>query len=442
MELTNIKKSNYNIFIAKENEKDLIFNSFSGAFALMDEESQFLYNNIENIDYDKLSSNEKKIIDLMIKNGFLIDFNLDEFKTMQLKANIKRYALDNKTKYFTIAPTLKCNMNCFYCFEKNAKEIDGMNTVVIESLIKFIDKETNGIDNLIISWYGGEPLLESETILKLSDAFIEICKSKNIHYKATMTTNGTLLDKETAKMLKSVCKIEHVQITLDGCKEIHDKRRSLKNNLSSFDTIIKNIEDAQEYIDISIRVNIDKFNYLEAKKLIDCIYEHKKWVNKVAMYFAPVEDFPNSCTSCNSCFNMNEFGKVINPVLNYLYEKGGFKSIKQLIPRNRTLCCSNIAISNFVIDPNGDLYKCWNSVGDDSEVIGNIVEGQKFNYRNIEWLSINTPKECTDCNILPMCQGGCAYTRLNNGNKPACNKDSVTFKENLKLVYDQHKKVY
>ena len=47
-----------------------------------------------------------------------------------------------------------------------------------------------------MTWYGGEPLMNIETIERLSDFFVEFCKENDIEYTAMVVTNGFNLTKE------------------------------------------------------------------------------------------------------------------------------------------------------------------------------------------------------------------------------------------------------
>lgn len=57
-----------------------------------------------------------------------------------------------------IAPTLDCNFRCPYCFEDLKKIYMTKGTVnAIKNFVR--NKIKNGVTNLNVSWYGGEPLL-------------------------------------------------------------------------------------------------------------------------------------------------------------------------------------------------------------------------------------------------------------------------------------------
>ena len=74
---------------------------------------------------------------------------------------------------------------------------------------------------MIIEWFGGEPMLEYDTI----------------PYVRLMTTTGSLLYLERLNKLLNY-RVYTYQVTLDGMNYTHDKMRLNKNSkISSFDNV-------------------------------------------------------------------------------------------------------------------------------------------------------------------------------------------------------------
>lgn len=72
------------------------------------------------------------------------------------------------------------------------------------------------------------------------------------------------------------------------------------------------------------------------------------------------------------CFSDKEFSEE---EFNFYIEalKRGFNLIN--IPGQNLGICGAISLNNYVIDPLGDLYKCWNEIGRKEKAVGNVVEG-------------------------------------------------------------------
>jgi uncharacterized protein len=455
-----LKRSSYNVEIKRlENGDILLFNSLTLAFGIMDIQTQEIYFNIENIKPDNikldninleninpqntdLENTDEKIknsIDIMKNNGFLIESTINEFDYIKVLEKTSRY--NKGILKLTIAPTLNCNMACPYCYEGKLNK--KMDEETINSMIRFVENYIieNRITAFATLWYGGEPLLEKDTIYNLSRRFIDLCKTNNISYTSNIVTNGVLLDYITAKTLKEECMVRSAQITIDGLREVHNKRRILIDGQDSFGKIISNIDDAKDVLDIIIRVNVDKTNVDQTEKLIEYFIDEKKWNEKVKFYFAPVNNLSETCNNkVTACFVPEEFGYIDGDLLRKIYIKGIFSTIEALYPKVLFFSCGAIASNEFVVDPDGFLYKCWNQVGIKEQSVGNLAHGEILNNENVKWLSLELPKKCETCNVLPICQGGCPLVRLKNNNASACGYKTISFKENLLITYEQHAK--
>lgn len=87
------------------------------------------------------------------------------------------------------------------------------------------------------------------------------CKIKIINH--SIVTNGYLINDNVIDFFRRA-NLKHIQITLDGCEENHNKTRFLKADHSdTYNKIVSNIlKTAKELpsISINVRVNINKKN--------------------------------------------------------------------------------------------------------------------------------------------------------------------------------------
>ena len=426
------KKSIYNIIINPNNNDDyekkfIIYNTYSSALAILNNELKKIYDNIEKV--NNKSENEQ----FLFENGFIVDENINEYKKLCSDERLNRY--NSKILNLTIAPTLSCNMNCIYCYEDNLNI--KMNNEVINAILIFIDEKIkkDNIEKINILWYGGEPLLQVDTIKFLSEKIIELTNKYSIDYSSSIVTNGVLINENFRDFFRE-CKIKNIQITLDGLSNIHNKRRPLKNGLDSFEIIIKNIEYISKYINVIIRVNIDKENYKEISKLLD-FFINKNLIEKIKFYFYPVvKKNTSACkVSSNNCLSTNEFKKIEKELLYKLYNTNNINSIHNLYPRRSPNFCTAICNNSFVIDPEGYLYTCWDYIGIKEKSIGTIFNKLNINNEYSKWLLLDTPIECSECKLVPLCKGGCPASRIATKNKYCCDPKLVNIEEKLKLIY-------
>lgn len=429
------KKSNYNVVVDKlENGEILIYNTLNNTFGIMNVKTQEIYDNIEKcneLDLPQIE-NDDDFKDLL-KYGYIIPCENNEL--MYLKFNSQYQKFKNNECNLTIAPTLDCNMACPYCYEeKKSISMDEKIQLVLSDFVKDVLVKNN-YKKLHVSWYGGEPLLEIDIIKNISKNLIEICREQDVNYSASIITNGVLLDLDIAKILKNDCYVNRAQITIDGLPEYHNKRRILKDGKKSFDIICQNIDLCKDIMDIGVRINVDTNNMENVQSLCNYFINEKKWVDNVFFYLAPVENYTDGCYfSDTNCLSNEEFAKLDLAFVEKLYQLNSDAIRKKLYPIRKNNFCAAVTYGNYVIDPEGYLYTCWNVIGKKEKSIGNIIEKNVMSNEYLKWLTYEPDKKCTECSMLPICMGGCPYEYFRRG-EPFCEKKILNYKEKLKIAY-------
>ena len=93
--------------------------------------------------------------------------------------------------------------------------------------------------DIIISFYGGEPLLEMKLIQECVTYSKKVFEGKKASFN--LTTNAVLLSEENIEYLSKEDFI--LTISLDGPKEVHDKNRKFVNSDSgTYDIVMRNLE--------------------------------------------------------------------------------------------------------------------------------------------------------------------------------------------------------
>ncbi len=304
---------------------------------------------------------EKKVI---VKDG--------EDQHCLIERQYKRNTLcfDNTHLDLSVCPTLGCNFRCPYCFEHTQQDMTIMNAETVNQLSAFI-KSFIKIRSLSITWYGGEPTINS--------AFNVICeitkriKKLNIDFReAGLITNAYLLDKEKINQLNEL-NIKTVQITIDGPQEVHDSRRVLDSGFPTFQRIINNIDilmNSSFNGSCNIRVNLDQTNLSSFFDIRQ--YLHKRFNGKNLYVYAGHVDTSldhRYNKNCNLCaeewteFTVEQFQHLNTPPREGIYPLGAVFNI-----------CSANTRNSFVIGPEGELYKCLEDVGNKRMVVGSIFQ--------------------------------------------------------------------
>lgn len=436
-----MKVSKYNIIEKLEDGKTMAFNSMSCALAEIDDDFIDIIKNIDNINYSELDDEKKELLDNMISCRYIIDDDFDELKALKFNHFSAKFS-ENKL-HLTIAPTLSCNFACPYCYENPKSGV--MSQAVQDAIVALVTEEAEKRKNISIIWYGGEPLLAKNVIFNISEKIIKVCDENNAHYEASMVSNGYLLDDDTISKLKEF-RINSIQITLDGPPNLHNQRRILKNsNEGTFHVILSNIKKLRaNNIQVVIRMNVDKSNMDTIDEFLDILTQNN--LKDTIVNFAKVTDATETCVSAKeSCMNSEEYAeeniKYQKKLLENGFNKDSDGNFLGLYPTVKTNYCGADNVGTFVLDPEGYMYKCWCDVGTPPKAVGNVLNRDSEPTDKMYMININyiswTPfdhKECLECNLLPICMGGCPYNGLKAGSKPECENWKYNLKEILSLI--------
>ncbi len=94
-----------------------------------------------------------------------------------------------------------------------------------------------------------------------------------------------------------------------------------------------------------------------------------------------------------------------------------------------------------IVGSEGELWKCWDDVGNAAEAIGHIRDYRDTNGRLHRWLSYDpfANDECRSCIALPACMGGCAHhAMVPNQYENRCGSFRHTHRETVERLADLH----
>lgn len=407
-----MKTSNYNFFFPYEDDgnKLISYNSFSNSLALMEKNK---YEKFKQFVDNGVDIDDEEFVNQLKKGGFLIDDDCSELDLLKFRLLRNRYRTDSLS--LTIATTADCNFRCAYCYEKDVIKPDYMTKEIEDSILKLVESHIKNISFLSISWYGGEPLMNMGTLERLSRKFIKLCNENNVQYNAGIVTNGYLLTKENLQLLNDL-KVTSLQITLDGNEETHDKRRPFVDGSGTFKTIIENLIANKDLLPhVALRINIDKSNVNSGKEIRKILAENKL-LDKVKPYLGRVIS-DDDMYEAKNCFNSCDFSKE---EFKYFNEFADESTYMLHYPRAIHNYCGADSLNSFVIAADGRLYKCWHDIGDYSRCVGRINEDINANkqvYLNYMLFDPTVDKECSKCNLLPVCMGSCPNMRVNKTDK-------------------------
>ena len=396
--------SRYNLFAEiPGTEKAAVANLFRGTCGEYTPIELYLLDELDDLDQ------EHPILRRFRERGLIVNF--DEREALEAKGRMA--CAGGQSVGLTICPTMGCNFDCPYCFEKHRS--GKMSDAVQESLLSLTERMLGlaGAKRLSVTWFGGEPLLRPEIIESLSEKLIPLAEKHGADYSAEIITNGYLLSQPIADMLHRY-KVKSAQITLDGVGAEHDATRHLAGGGATFDRISENLRTLQLPFSVYIRHNVHEGN-------LDQVGVLRNYVRKLA------DESGNEIRYYPAAVSANIVSEEKSRQIRLLCgsEAGEIGIVRDA---NRLSCgrghfCGAQLLTSVVVDEQGRLFKCWedadkpeHSFGsaerwDPADPIGTADSPDNL----VRYLNSALPscdEECRECVWLPLCAGGCPNKRL------------------------------
>ena len=157
--------------------------------------------------------------------------------------------------------TERCNWRCKHCYQSSYTTSELNLKKMEEILIQYVDllkKWRISKENTILQITGGEPFIRDDFPL-----FLDIVKKYSEHFQWAILSNGSLLDENIAKKLKSF-EINFFQLSLEGLEAVNDEIRgkgSYRKILGAINLLVR------AKIRTVVSFTLTKKNFAEVKKL-------------------------------------------------------------------------------------------------------------------------------------------------------------------------------
>jgi len=418
-----------------------ILNPVSGSFDLMDETE---YNFIQKISEGENPDND--FSSYLLERGYAYNNFEDENTSINKAYSEFNDEISQSEVQLMLVPTYGCNLACTYCYQGNGTEqsdeskgTDSTLPIVnMSSKPTMISKDTvdaffdyarinfpKSTHKPFLTLFGGEPLANSPVQRKIIEYIIDKCAEEN--YELSAVTNGYDFI-EYVDILKKA-KIKEIQFTLDGSKDVHDKRRATANKKGTFDRIIAGIEAAvHNKMPVNLRSVVDMENIKDIVNLAEFL-DKKGWLD------LPPELFKTQMGRNYELFDCyakpqhlmtqaelwGEFASLSKtyPVLSKLH-RPDFKGIRHLVDTGELYMASfdtcPACKSEWVFDLYGNIYGCTASCGREEYLLGTFWPEVNLNTDLINtWKSrdVKSIPECKNCKYDVICGGGCGVVASN-----------------------------
>ena len=366
-----------------------------------------------------------EIMATFVKRGYITEYSHEDEREIVKKIAADLHEISTKQCDVVIVPDLDCNYRCDYCYERP------LQNKIKEHKIKMdkpcVDNFFHSIDLLTaesryisgtVTLYGGEPLrAENKEIVDYI-----VAKGAEKGYIFNAVTNGHNLDAYLGLLGRE--KIAHIQITIDGPKEVHDRRRIAIDGSSSYEKIMNNMRQAISETDvlIGIRVNLDGDNYRAFGELMNTFDQEGWFANNRIKVGAAIVTQRDQRGAIYPILDINVVKAELFDVMKK-YPKiiiGGHQAADRdeifsllasdMLYSFRSRFCASCS-GMYIFLPDGTISACWDSVGEECSYIGSYSEDglfldmDKISYRfNRSVVNISA---CLDCKYCLVCAGGC-----------------------------------
>lgn len=398
-----------------------------------------------------LDSFDHSLRQQLTNGGFVIQSSVDEVAVIRERF---RLAVSRSPVVLTVTTTMDCNLGCYYCYEERSTDQLQVRQIsqILELARNLLSRDKR--DSLHVDWYGGEPLMNLTFLDQCSLALQELCRKLGILYSASVISNGTCWPSNVEEFV-SKHKVRQVQISFDGMRAHHNKRRRYRNEYShkgvssSFDIAVDLVDKLVHCVRVDVRFNIDRKNREDVLPFLAFARARGWFSGRHPARFQPARV---SAYTKHSAFmrkaelSIEEYEEIRKSVREQAQQGVVVEEaeVPDKFPHPRTTVCAALARDSFVVGADSRLYRCGLQVGERERSVGALGasgsallpilnERSSAGDSDEKWWNDFDPTQletCSHCSFLPVCWGGCPKKHL-EGDRRALLEQGAYWRLNL-----------
>ncbi len=311
-----------------------------------------------------------------------------------------------------------CNLNCAYCFASQGKyhgERAVMSAEVGKRALDFLIEHSGTRHNLEVDFFGGEPLMNFDTVKELVAYARRREQETGKHFRFTLTTNGMLIDDDVINFANR--EMSNVVLSLDGRKEIHDRYRVDYAGNGSWERIVPKFQrlvEARGGKNYYMRGTFTHQNpdfVQDVRQMLDLGFTE---LSMEPVVCAPGD--PSALTAEDLEIVKRQYEELAALMLERRAEGRPFTFYHYMLDLAGGPCiykrisgCGS-GTEYMAVTPWGDLYPCHQFGGEERFRLGDIWHGIENPEVRAEFAACNVyaKPECRECWARLYCSGGCA----------------------------------
>lgn len=335
-----------------------------------------------------------------------------------------------------LIPTLGCPSNCSYCWSSDERS-PLMDIEVIEEVVKWLKNFRR--EPVTFTFHGGEPLLAGYDFYRKA---LPMLTEGLSHLKPALAlqTNLWNLTDDMAELFHEY----NIPIgsSIDGPQELND----LQRGAGYFEKTMRGYEIAKAHnLRVSFISTITSYSVDHREDIFNFFL--KKGLNLKIHPALPSlrDDRPEKWA-----ISPEQYGELLIYLLDKYLENINDITVmnidnlcKSVFLRRGTVCTYVDCMGDtFAVGPDGNIYPCYRFVGMPEYVMGNVRD-----HPTVEELAESAParlledyreyvdEECSQCEYIKFCRGGCPYNAITpnkgeiKGLDPHCTAYKMIFKE-------------
>ncbi len=406
--------------------RTVLFNTLTGAFVVLRSRSSAA------AAQKKLLALSEPEIEMLAQQGLLVSDPDSERHNLYIDYMHDKFVWSGLC--VSIVPSYRCNCGCGKCYQNAYDRDTVMPDSTVDAVIGFINHliASRTLVRAVLWYYGGEPLLFTDTCARIGAAVARSCDARNVSLLQFAATNATLLRADSPLLPQ----LDSCYVGISQSRAVQAEERPFLGGRNSWDATLDGIGVlAKARKSIRVRVNVRDLTTLAA----DIVALSEEVLHacggqpyrELQFEYQALQEY--SCDGGSQCAGPGR--SLVDPALlassvesvvdSLPWPRSAFRLPTKRKFRNHKGPCTGLELcgylkgENFLIDPKGDVYFCNQHKSDPRYRIGPVHARQEvlnhgLRSRALTYTAFDDP-ECKDCGYLPVCLTKCHLKAMDAG---------------------------